>query len=58
VNYEGQCCSIHESCGNFAKGCLIFMLFVGKPGLRSSDGKKADLRKTTKEKKLLSTRGK
>jgi hypothetical protein len=56
MNYEGQCCSIHEPCGNFAKGCLIFVLFVGKRGLRSSGGKKADLREKNKRKETLSAR--
>jgi hypothetical protein len=30
MNYEGQCCSIHEYSGNIATACLIFMLLVGK----------------------------
>ena len=54
MHYEGECFSIHEPFGNLAKGCLIFMLLVDESGLRSCDGKKADLRKTKGNKVLFS----
>ena len=51
MNYEGQCCSIHEAFGNFGTGCLIFMLLVGKQDCEVLiEGFKENKRK---EKKLL-----
>ena len=56
MNYEGQCCSIHEAFGNFGTGCLIFMLLVGKQDCEVLiEGFKENKRK---EKKLLALKWK
>jgi len=57
MNYEGQCCSIHEYSGNIATACLIFVLLVDKQDcevlIEEVEGKQKERKETLSTKVKL-----